>query len=175
MRKGGGKQKGAAFERQICKGLSLWVSRGKNEDLFWRSAMSGGRSTVAMKTRGTKLAAQAGDISSVHELGHKFIQQFMVECKTYKSLDYASLIKGKGNLLAFWDKAREEAKSYHKQPLLIAKQNNFPIVVCMTAATAAFLRADRLVVLTMPQVDLYIVLWDDFTKLNPEPRERVRL
>jgi len=47
MRKGGGKAKGASFERDICRRLSLWVSAGKQEDVFWRSAMSGGRSTVA--------------------------------------------------------------------------------------------------------------------------------
>jgi hypothetical protein len=47
MRKGGGKQKGSQFERDVCRELSLWVSHGKQEDVYWRSAMSGGRSTVA--------------------------------------------------------------------------------------------------------------------------------
>lgn len=175
MRKGGGKQKGAAFERQVCKGLSKWISRGKNEDLFWRSAMSGGRSTVAMKNQGTKLAAQAGDVSSVHELGHKFIQKFMVECKTYKSLDYASLIKGKGNLLTFWGKACEEAINYNKDPILIAKQNNFPIVVCMRGETSKFFNAEQFIIMIIPQSDLHIVLWDDFIQLRAKSFGRVRL
>ena len=38
MRKGGGKGKGGNFEREICKALSLWVSKGLNVDLYWRSA-----------------------------------------------------------------------------------------------------------------------------------------
>ena len=55
MRKGGGKAKGSSFERLICKELSLWITGGEHQDVFWRSAMSGGRSTVAMK-KGDKLA-----------------------------------------------------------------------------------------------------------------------
>lgn len=177
MRKGGGKQKGSAFERLICKELSLWISRGEAQDVFWRSAMSGGRSTVAMK-QGTKLAAQAGDVSSIDTLGHKFIQQFMVECKFYKSLDYAALIKGKGNLLTFWNRAYEDAREYHKQPILIAKQNNYPIVACMTRATIDFFDAQTYVIMSLPNEDMEIILWEDFKKLNPNPkamRRRVRL
>ena len=47
--------------------------------------MSGGRSTVAA-AKGKRLAAQAGDISCIHPIGQPFIDQFMVECKSYRDL-----------------------------------------------------------------------------------------
>lgn len=172
MRKGGGKAKGSAFERTICKELSLWVSGGTAQDVFWRSAMSGGRSTVAMK-RGDKLASQAGDVSSVHELGHKFINQFIVECKSYKSLDYASFIKGKGNFLTFWERLRSDSKIYHKMPFLIAKQNNFPVIACLNTVGSNFFKAIPKIILT--DYDCNIMLWDDFKKLNPNPMEKKRV
>ena len=46
---GYGKQKGGEYERTVCKKLSLWVSNGTRDDIFWRSAMSGGRATLQRK------------------------------------------------------------------------------------------------------------------------------
>ena len=80
MRKGGGKEKGSAYERAICKRLSLYVSKGKRDDLFWRSAMSGGRATLQAK-KGKKAQAQAGDITSIAAEGNKLTSTFMIECK----------------------------------------------------------------------------------------------
>lgn len=176
MRRGGGKQKGSAFERQLCKELSLWLSEGQHQDLLWRSAMSGGRSTVAMK-KGVKLSAQVGDISSIHKLGHDFTERFMVEAKFYKSLNYDSLIKGNGNLVTFWQRAREDASTHDKIPMLVAKQNHFPIVVCLDDAGV---RALRLVSVKarFHDFELNLVLWDDFLKISPKVltrRKRVRL
>ena len=131
MRQGGGKSKGASFEREICKALSLWLSQNKQEDLLWRSAMSGGRATVA-RAKGKQLASQSGDISSIHPLGHAFINTFYVECKNYKDLNFVGLISKRGKLYEFWQETQAQAKSYQKQPILIAKQNQQPIIVCLT-------------------------------------------
>lgn len=126
MRAGGGKQKGASFERDTCRLLSLWVSHGKQEDLYWRSAMSGGRATVG-KRRGVDLVAQAGDISSVHKSGHVLTADFYFEVKHVKELALDNfLVKGTGPLATFWDIAMKEATSYHKAPVIIARQNRFP-------------------------------------------------
>src|SRR5215216_6431446 len=38
--------KGPQWEREVCRALSLWVTNGERVDVFWRSAMSGGRATV---------------------------------------------------------------------------------------------------------------------------------
>lgn len=153
----------------------MWLSNGTNKDIFWRSAMSGGRSTVAMR-KGDKLSAQAGDVSSVHKLGHVFIDQFVVECKAYKTLNYESLIKGKGKLLEFWTKNLEEAKTHGKMSILIGKQNNFPVVVCLTRAGVKRLALSDVVKIRVYDFDLYIVLWEDFLKRSPKILQgRVRL
>lgn len=131
MRKGGGGQKGAAFERGMCKRLSLWVSHGKREDLFWRSSMSGGRATV-MKRRGITLAAQAGDIVAVDKAGQALTADFYFELKHVKNYQLDSFItKNTGRLAAYWYRACQEASEYGKSAVLIARQNQFPtIVVC---------------------------------------------
>lgn len=128
MRPGGGKAKGSAFERQVCVALSKWVSHGKESDLFWRSAMSGGRATVARR-KGVNIR-QAGDICSVAPEGHAFTDQWFIECKFYKDLGIAQfLLNAKGPLAAFWETAIEQARLCDRNPLLIVKQNGSPVYV----------------------------------------------
>lgn len=156
MRKGGGKAKGAEFERQICKKLSLWVSEGKNEDCYWRSAMSGGRSTVA-HTKGKKLGAQAGDISCIHPLGQPTAELFFFEAKFYRDLELLGLLKGKGKLVNFWKEAKKQAKNYGKIPFLIAKQNRIPTFVCLNRSGLTALGLyPALAALTAPALDMYV-------------------
>jgi hypothetical protein len=123
-----GKQKGSAFEREVCKKLSLWVSHGKSVDLFWRSAMSGGRATVA-RTRG-RVVRQAGDITAVAPEGHALTDLTYIECKFYRDLDIESfLIHEKGKLAGFWRSTKINAKVNVKAPWLIAKQNRLPTLL----------------------------------------------
>lgn len=135
MRPGGGKKKGSSFEREICKALSLWVSRGRREDLFWRSAMSGGRATVARK-RGANLAAQAGDITATHEDGHALTNAWYVECKRYSDLEYASfMLKGTGKLAGFWTETVIQSLRHGKMPMLIAREDRGATTVLIARAT----------------------------------------
>lgn len=128
MMAGAGKRKGSAFEREVCKKLSLWVSNGEHEDLFWRSSLSGGRSTVAHKKG--KLVRQAGDICAVEKAGHPLTNQWYIECKFYKSIDLDSwLIKETGKLTVWWKRCKNEAHRYGKDPMLIVKQNGWPVLV----------------------------------------------
>lgn len=120
-------QKGAAFEREICVKLSEWVTNGEKKDVFWRTAMSGGRATV-FKKKGS-LFRQSGDICSVALEGHELTDQYFFELKHYKSLDFpAFFVKGKGALGQFWQKAQDEAWSYRLKPVLIVKENRMPIL-----------------------------------------------
>jgi len=129
MRPGGGKAKGASFEREVCVALSLWVSDGASEDLFWRSAMSGGRSTRGAKA-GKDLRRQAGDISAVSAEGCSLTDRFYIECKHVKDLGIASFfLKRTGPLAKFWHVAMTEAILHRKQPMLIARQNLMPAFV----------------------------------------------
>ena len=84
MKQGAGKQKGSSFERKICKELSLWITDGERDDLFWRSSNSGGRATI-VAVDGTR-HTQSGDISAIHPLGHAFTETFVVECKHHRCI-----------------------------------------------------------------------------------------
>lgn len=86
-----GKGKGSQFERDFSRDLSLWWSGGKRKDLFWRSAMSGGMSTV------TGCQAQTGDIVAVHEEGYELIEAICFELKCgYNHCQVNDLLDGTG-------------------------------------------------------------------------------
>lgn len=130
MNGAGSKAKGGEFERAVCKRLSLWMTRGLRDDLFWRSAMSGGRATVRFN-RGARNRTQAGDISAIDPIGERLTGQFLIECKAYKSLDLPGLFypQRSGGIVQFWDKCRKDAFKAGLSPMLVAKQNGFPILV----------------------------------------------
>lgn len=160
MNGAGAKAKGSGFERTVCKGLSLWVSKGQREDLFWRSAMSGGRATVAFK-RGARLTATAGDISAIDPAGAILTNKFLVECKAYADFNFAGLIKGLGKLYEFWEVAKAEAGRHNRFPMLIGKENNFPIVLCVTGDGANCLSLTRATCRAhFPQLQMYLHLYD---------------
>lgn len=123
MRAGGGKQKGADYERKVCVDLSKWISGGKRQDLFWRSAMSGGRATLG-KRKGIDLAAQAGDITATHIDGHVLTDHYLIECKRYADLNFgAFLTKGVGPLAQFWKIAVAEATKHDRIAMLIVRED----------------------------------------------------
>jgi len=129
MRRGGGKVKGGQFEREVANKLSLWVTHGKKKDCFWRSAMSGGRATV----RGTDIR-QAGDICAVAPEGHVLTDRWYIETKHVKDFGLWGLFdnrEGRDSLFAYWSKASSNAHRWGKMPMLIAKQNGRPTLVCM--------------------------------------------
>ena len=126
MKRGGGKAKGAAFEREVCKALSLWVTNGRRKDCFWRSAMSGGRATIAPGRE----VRQCGDITAVAFDGYEFARKWFVECKHVKHLAFeAFFIKSLGTLHKFWRKAIKEAARHRRDPMIIARQNGWPDLV----------------------------------------------
>jgi hypothetical protein len=136
------KAKGSAFERDVCVKLSLWISKGVSKDLFWRSAMSGGRATQSFK-RGDVLRRQAGDISAVAPEGHVLTDKFYIELKHLKNLEYASFLLSKaGTLWREWEKTVKQAKAHGREPMMIAKQNHFATLV-MTEGSANGQRTSR--------------------------------
>lgn len=164
MRAGGGKAKGASFERAVCKTLSLWVTHGDREDLYWRSAMSGGRSTVAFGA-GKKLGAQAGDISSVDPEGAWLVQEFFIECKHVKDLYFQGILRSTGALHDFWRVARQESRRYKKLPMLIARQNAMPaIIVFSITGIRRFGLNRRGALFTVPGQNLYAYNFERFLK-----------
>ncbi len=78
LRKRKGSKKGPAFERVICKQLGLWWTEGKRDDLFWRTANSGGRATVR-GSQGT--FGQDGDIQATDPIGQPLMDLMSLELK----------------------------------------------------------------------------------------------
>lgn len=128
MRKGKGKSKGSSFERVVCKQLSEWVSKGRRTDLFWRTAISGGRATVARR-KGV-VVRQAGDICAVSPEGHALTDYWYIECKFYRRIMLAEfLINNQGPIVRWWKTAKHEARQHGLEPMLIIKQNKWPVLV----------------------------------------------
>lgn len=127
MRAGGSNAKGAAFERQTCKALSLWISNGQRDDYFWRTAMSGGRATLGFR-QDTKREAQVGDVGLIHEAGRQLTDHFMIECKFYKDLGTRNLIYNLNcKIREFWEVACDEAHEHNRLPFLVFKENTRPV------------------------------------------------
>jgi len=76
-----GQRKGGAFERELCKELSLWWTDGKREDVFRRSAISGGRATVRSR-KGKTTAGQYGDVAIADTIGQPLLSLCTIELKT---------------------------------------------------------------------------------------------
>ncbi len=165
MRPGGGKQKGAAFEREVCVALSRWITHNVQDDVFWRSAMSGGRATVAFKRGGRRLASQVGDISCIDPVGSFFINAFAPECKFYSDLNYTGLLTGKGKLLDFWAEIKKQAGRYNKHPFLVARQNRMAANVCLDNLGMLELGLQRSqALLISPKYNMYIFDFEHFLK-----------
>lgn len=79
-------QKGQPFEREVCKLLSHWYSYGKDDDLFWRTAGSGGRGTVRGR-KGKKTRSACGDIYATDEVGKSLTELITFEIKRGYSRD----------------------------------------------------------------------------------------
>lgn len=73
-------RKGGNYERELCKEFSLWWTHGKNDDVFWRTAGSGGRATGRTK-RGQKTHGSYGDIAAVNPIGAPLIDLLTIEVK----------------------------------------------------------------------------------------------
>jgi hypothetical protein len=159
------KAKGSAFEREIAKQLSLWLTQGRREDVLWRSAMSGGRATVAH--RKGKDVRQCGDLCAVGPEGHKFCAKWFIEIKHIKKLALDQfLIKGTGPLANFWKIVLREAKKHVRYPMLIARQNGWPIIVL----------TENIMSEVEPHVwneNVCITMFDAWVNQKPKPPKRI--
>ena len=137
---GYGKQKGGEYERTICKKLSLWVSNNERDDIFWRSAMSGGRATVQRK-KGINNKTQEGDITAIDSLGQNLTNLFIIECKYYQNLKLENLIykNSVSGIIGMWNTLINICKINKKHPMLIAKQNFKPDLILINGYTERFI------------------------------------
>src|SRR5574343_614270 len=74
------KAQGSSYEREIARQISLWYSKYKRDDIFYRSHSSGGRATNRKKA-GKELKGQYGDICATDPSGKPLIDKWTIECK----------------------------------------------------------------------------------------------
>lgn len=165
MKSGGGKAKGANFERKICVALSQWISNKKRKDLYWRSAMSGGRATLGLR-KGEKHLSQGGDVSAIDPLGAPLTERFCIEIKFYKDLDLGAFWLGYGTLHRFWERVSEDARKYGKEPMLIAKQNLYPTLVLVSGSCFLAMATARFVRWRSERTNVVVGTLDDLLKLS---------
>lgn len=126
MKKGGGKQKGGNFEREIAKFLSCWMGGNKKDLWIWRSPGSGSVATVGLYKDAT------GDLVAINENAKPLMNYFSIELKCgYPDASFDNIFKNNKNddLKNFWDQCTRDAIKANKQPLLIFKKDRFPIIV----------------------------------------------
>jgi hypothetical protein len=168
MRPGGGHGKGATFERLCCKRLSLFVTRGVRDDVFWRSSMSGGRATLQLKQDIVNLA-QSGDMTAIAREGYDLCERCLFEYKAYKDLNILeALLKGTGLLAKFWRETGTAAHRYSKNPVLIAKQNYMPAIILCPIGGTVFQSGHAM---TAHRLRADVYLMEEATKVLTRPRK----
>jgi len=131
VKRGGGSNKGSSFERDICKQLSLWISKGTRDDIFWRTAGSGARATNR-KRRGQTTCNSEGDMGCLDAEFSWFTDGILIECKRgYNSWRIDDLLlpkTTKDSVWAIWDRLDQDARESNKLPLLVLKQDRRPVL-----------------------------------------------
>lgn len=132
-----GKNKGGSFEREMCKKLSLWWTKGERDDVFWRSASSGGMATIRSR-KGSSTFGQHGDVQATDPMGQPLIDLVAIELKRgYSSATLHDLLdKKRRNCI--WDKHLEQAKRSAQDSssltwLIIAKRDRRESIVVLPA------------------------------------------
>ena len=170
MRAGGSSEKGGKFERESSRRLSLWVTQGRRDDIFWRSSTSGARATVQLR-KGIVNLSQSGDISAIDPEGYEFIRTTFVEMKHRKDLSIdRGIVCGTGDLANFWRRAVEEAAKYGKRPLLVARQNLYPTLAITSHDGEAVFDAEPMIVLNNWRASVH--LFDEVTRVRVPMRRR---
>ena len=173
--------KGPAFERKCCKQLSLWISSGQRDDVFWRSAMSGGRATIGLR-KNIKRRSQAGDMSAISVEGNLFLKVFVAEFKHRKDLQLHNfLAKHSGNTIRFWEKHLGECEAFKRCPFMVAKQNVIPALLFTNDEGIMNLEAmcwniEKVPGLLLAKVrGIWVIDFETFLTTKLKRRKRVRL
>jgi len=129
-----GSHKGSGFERDLCRQLSSWWTGGTEDDLFWRTASSGGRATIRHR-KGKRTAGQYGDICATDDRGAPLLQWLTIEAKRgYSRVDILGVLdsnKAQHELCSFIEQAEREAREAHVPFFLIVfkRDRGAPMVI----------------------------------------------
>lgn len=126
---GNSKAKGSAFEREISKRLTLWLTGQKKELAFWRSSGSG--ATFTLNKGATR--EMSGDISGITSDAIKICNLINFELKNgYSEASFDVFLKNNKNdcLKSFWQQSCRDAKLTNKEPLVIFRKKRMPNIWC---------------------------------------------
>jgi len=182
LRSGGGHAKGSAWEREVGKRLSLWLTNNQRPDIFSRNVLSGGSFTITAQ-QGKMSSRMPGDLMAAHPLAFNFLSKYSIECKHLASLGLEQFIydsRGSSILYQINSLADGQAQAIGCRYLLIAKQNHkAPLLMCgartgqliMDCFTLAANNSRRGVI--MPRHLIvnrwwFIMALDDFLRINPD-------
>lgn len=136
------KNKGSAFERTVCKELSLWWTSGESDAVFHRSVTSGGFATTRAKV-GKKSENAYGDIMVLDAIGKPLLDLccFELKCGYGKWCVLDAMDRpfnsAPSTIEKFWEQARDEAeraqvpygvviaKRDRKQPIMLFSKEFF--------------------------------------------------
>ena len=128
-----GKGKGSKFERDVCRQLSNWWSKGERDDIYWRTSGSGARATQRSKAK-KQTYGQYGDIQASDPIGYPLMRLCCFELKRgYPNVSICDLLElNKGGTFAKWLKQAWKSTrlggSFY--PTLIIKKNNRDALIC---------------------------------------------
>jgi len=119
------KSLGNTWEREFCRDLSLWWTKGKDAKVFWRTDSSGAVKGVS---------ELAGDVKAIKEIGYPLIDNIIIELKRTKDKDLLIDMVRRGDdskIGKWWVKLCKEAEEWRREPFLVIKLVN-RTVICLT-------------------------------------------
>lgn len=129
------KNKGSKFERDCAKLVSLWVSFGDRDDIYWRTASSGGMATMRAKY-GKRADLQVGDLRPETPEASIITDKLILECKCLKTFDLEKYLFNTKRKNTGMQKVISECeiryRNYKEDFLLICKANNSKVFVCFS-------------------------------------------
>ena len=150
------KAKGNAFEREMCRILSLWWTGGKADDCFWRTSNSGGRATVRDR-KGKATSGHHGDVSATDGRGKPLLDLLTIELKRgYNSFSAMDILdKPDGGATQVWEEWISQATESAEGAgtlfwLIIAKKDRREVIVAVPNYFKMELRIHDLVDLLDP-------------------------
>ena len=115
----GGKAKGSAFEREVCKILNVWLNGKEKPYVFWRSPSSGALATIHIENED-----MSGDITGFSEEAKLICSIINFELKTgYKETSIDKFLKYNktDKLKEFWCQCINDCRG-NKYPMLIYRK-----------------------------------------------------
>lgn len=138
--------KGAQYEREICKRLSLWWTKEENDDVFWRSEGSGGRAKRRGR-EGKSTYGSHGDLRVTNPIGSPLIDLLTIEIKRgYSKHTLQDVVDMKlDRTQLMWDQWIDQTKEGQKHSgsfswLIISRRNARQALVTMPAKFMVKLR-----------------------------------